>query len=320
MTHNQLVDLYFSLTGEQVDEEQGIVVPQCKFNVQQEGELFRGIVTLPDGSELVVQDDVEYELMEKMQRKASVELLKNGDILDFATKFLVARSLDILEDCDIKNEDDKLVYTRCNLMLEADRSCFTVKQNGHRCETVEVYDSKESYNAIFDMLMGISMPAMAFIGQEELLDNIKERYPEFEQYIQKDIDFMHDSSVSYHIRVPSPSDGERCLWIIIQQYGATVGMDGNSLCDDIGLHVDAVSKYIDAIVNEKTILIAKYKDETRLENGQYYEITWQSAPESPQDVEDHFAKKASGLGKLMNKGKIVDVFSWNGTYSMTLKL
>lgn len=320
MTHDQLKDLYFSLTGEQVNDEQPVILPGCQFNVEQEGELFRGTVTLPDGSEIVVQDDVEFDLTEKMQRRASIELMRSGNILGFAVNLITARSLELLEDCDIDFNDDKLTYTRCNITLEADKSTFTVKQNGHECKTVEVYDSKESYNAIFDLLLDVTMPVMAFIGQEELLDSIKERYPDFEQYIIKDIDFMHDNSVSYHIRVPAPSDPERFLWIILQQYSASVGMDGNSLCDDIGLHIDAISKYVDAILDEKTLLIAKYKNEDKLNASDYYDITWSSAPESPKELEEYYAKKTGGLGKFMNKGKIVDIFSWKGTFSMTLKL
>lgn len=320
MTHDQLKDLYFSLTGEQVMDEQSIILPGCQFNIEPEGELFRGTVILPDSTEIVVQDDVEYDLIEKMQRRASIELMKNGNIVDFAVKFIIARSLELLEDCDIAFTDDKLTYIRCNITLEADKNTFKVKQNGHVCKTVDVYDANESYNAIFSLLLDATMPVMAFIGQEELLDSIKERYPDFEQYIIKDIDFMHDNTVSYHIRVPAPSDPERFLWIIIQQYSASVGMDGNSLCDDIGLHIDAISKYVDAILDEKTLLIAKYKNEDKLNASDCYDITWSSAPESPKELEEYFAKKTGGFGKFMNKGKIVDIFSWQGTFSMTLRL
>ncbi len=31
------------------------------------------------------------------------------------------------------------------------------------------------------------------------------------------------------------------------------------LCDDIGLHIDAVSGYIDSIINEEVLLIKYYK-------------------------------------------------------------
>lgn len=330
MTQEQLKQLYIDLTGTDKDqwhtffvdtpEEQSILVPGCSFGIEHEDGFYRGVATLPSGENIVVQDDEEVLIPEKMQRAAIISMLDSENCLSFIAQLLIGRIIESQDDCDVDISQDEVRIKRCNIELIANKEYITVLQNGEECKGVEVSRTEAALNDMCDVLLDFSMPAMAFIGQEELLDALYERYPQFEGCVQKQIDFMHDNSVSYHIKHVSPSDDERFLWIIIEQYNVTVGMNGNSLCDDIGLHVAGVSKYVDAIMEERTLLIAKYKDQDRFENNDFYEITWQSAPPDPQELEDKYARLSKGLARLTNKGKIVDIFSWNGKYSMTLKL
>ena len=120
--------------------------------------------------------------------------------------------------------------------------------------------------------------------------------------------------------MPSPADPAHKLWVIIGQESANVGMDDFSLCDDICLNCDAVAKYIDSLITEHTLFVAKYKDKKHFEEKNETEFEWLAAPESPEKLEKNFAKKAKGLSGLFNKGKIIDIFSWNNTFSMTLEL
>ena len=257
---------------------------------------------------------------DKMQRAAIIKLLANDDILTFSASLLAGRMSEADEECEIFLDSQSLKFIRYNIELEMTSQMLTIKQSGVLCKELEISNTQASLNDLCDVLLDISLPAMAFIGQEELLDSIKEKYPNFVDYIAKEIDFLHDNSVSYHIIVPSPADAQLSLWIIIQQYDVTVGINGNSLCDDIGLHIDAVSKYVDAILEEKTVLINEYKNKKSFDNNEVRQSTWVSAPENAQALEYKYAKKSKGLQKLANKGKIVDIFSWNGTYSMTLEL
>lgn len=331
MTQEQLKQFYLNLIGTEQEqwhtffadtpEEQSILVPGCSFRIEDEGGIYRGIVTLPNQETVVVQDDEIAFVPDKMQRAGIIALLDTKNSISFMAQLLVGRILESHDECDVELTDEKLYVKRCNLELEADNAYITVKQNGEICKKVEILQTEAALNEMCDLLLDFSMPAMAFIGQEELLEELKERYyPIFEGNVEKQMDFLHDNSVSYHVKYSSPSDDERFLWIIIEQYSVTVGMNGNSLCDDIGLHIDGVSKYVDAIMQEKTILITKYKDQKHFDNGDFYEITWQSAVNDPQELENKFAKMSKGLGKLTNKGKIVDIFSWNGTYSAIFKL
>ena len=330
MDLEQLKDLYYSFGGSKEDEwhtffedtpeEQSILVPGCSFRIEKEGDIYRGIVTLPDGQNTVVQDDTAEPLPGKMQLAAIKKLLCSDGAAEFVCRLLLGRMIAVEDECSLEMDDDGISFSHCNITARLDNKALTVKQDGAEYCSVEVSDTEAALEEMAETLLEISSPAMSFIGQDELLENNKEHYPEFVPYIKKSINLAYDNAASYHIKVPAASDAERILWIIIEQYSATVGMDGNSLCDDIGLHIDAVSKYVDAICDERTLLVTKYKDEEHLDRGDYYEIMWRDAPKDAQELENEYAKKNKCLSKIVNKGRIIDIFSWKGTYSMTLKL
>ena len=86
-------------------------------------------------------------------------------------------------------------------------------------------------------------------------------------------------------------------------------MDDFSLCDDICLNCDAVAKYIDSLITEHTLFVAKYKDKKHFEEKNETEFEWLAAPRiAGKNWKKTLQKKAKGLSGLFNKGKIIDIF------------
>ena len=72
------------------------------------------------------------------------------------------------------------------------------------------------------------------------------------------------------------------------------------LCDDIGLHIDAVSGYIDSIINEEILLIKYYKSREAYEEGSAEKYEWAAPPKSgdAKELQEKLVKKSSGLSRL----------------------
>lgn len=330
MTIDELKQAYTALGGSETDEwhvffdntpeEQSIFVPGCSFVVSQEQNIMRGVCTLPGGEQVVVQDDNEEALPSRMQLAAIVAMLSREDASDFMCRLLLGRMIVLEEEIELTQDQKGFMFVRDNITAQFDGDTLTVKQDEQIYDRVKFENTEVLLKEFAELLLEISELAMSSIAQDELIAAILEERPDLAQHISKTIDIAADHSICYHIKMPAPTDENMFLWVIIDQDGATVGMNGNSLCDDIGLHIRAVETYINAIMQERVLLVTEYKNQENYENSDYSNIEWIDAPADPQVLEDRYAKKSRGLGKLVNKGRIVDIFSWNGTFSMTLKL
>lgn len=305
---------------EDTPEEQSIFVPGCYFDVAKENGLFRGVIKLPDGDNVVVQDEKIEALPDKMQLAAISAMLRKPDSERFVCRLLAGRMLDVSDECDILMDENGIAFRHCNIELKISNDAAILFQNGKEYKRVNIQDSDLSAQELGALLLAATAPAVTSMAQDELAECLAEKYPDFAQLWIKSYELSNGNAAIYRLVVPSPADPAHKLWVIIGQESANVGMDDFSLCDDICLNCDAVAKYIDSIITEHTLFVAKYKDKKHFEEKNEAEFEWLAAPESPEKLEKNFAKKAKGLSGLFNKGKIIDIFSWNNTFSMTLEL
>ena len=146
MINEQLKDYYNKLNGsdpkwftffEETPDEQSIFVPGCEFKI--EADVFcRGIATLKDGEEIVVQDDIEAPLPDKMQRAAIIKLLANDYILTFSASLIAGRMSEADEECEIFLDSLSLKFIRYNIELEQTSQMLTIKQSGILCKELEI--------------------------------------------------------------------------------------------------------------------------------------------------------------------------------------
>ena len=203
MNCDQLKELYIKLNGsepkwhtffESTPDEQSIFVPGCTFKI--EDDVFcRGIASMQNGDEVVVQDEIEETLPDKMQRAAIIKLLSQDGILPFCASLIAGRMSEADEICEIVLQDDSLKFIRYNLEFVMTEKTLTVKQNDMLCKEIEIANTQASLEDVCNALLDISMPAMAFIGQEELLDSLKEKYPDFCNHIINRYKLSADYSV-----------------------------------------------------------------------------------------------------------------------------
>ena len=123
----------------------------------------------------------------------------------------------------------------------------------------------------------------------------------------------------YQMAMPAENSRER-LWLYFDNESAGVGIYPHVLCDDIGLHIDAVSGYIDSIINEEILLIKYYKSREAYEEGNAEKYEWAAPPKSgdAKELQEKLVKKSSGLSRLFNKHAYIEAFSYRGTYSFAV--
>lgn len=309
--------------------EQSIFVPGWRFTAEEtQTELFRAQGINESGETIVVQDEKQELLPEKLENAAIEASLKNPQIRGSFIFCLLAGRLILLEDpfnCTILKNGWKLVRDNIEITWDEDTELLTILQD-KKTYYKACFSAEKIGDVIFEdciaKLKTVSGLVATSIQQDELFIQLTERYPDFADNIIRSIDLFNENAVVYQLRQPSPSDSTKQLWVFFDQDSAGIGLFPYILVDDVGLHIDAVSGYINRIINEEVVLLHTYKNEQQFDEGNFISQSWIQAPAegTHEAFENLLAKNAKGLKKLFNKNKVYDAFSWNGTFTTTVKI
>ena len=342
MELNACLEKYIELTGREDIKETvffedtpdiiGIYAPGWDFSIEEKNKGYLGKVVCASsfytGGEIYIEDRNQLELPAELERRAITECLENEEKRgEFIFCLLAGRLLLVEESFSLEGDtrgDWQLI--RDNISISFSKSdegqYFKITVNGEEyanCRLQDRLTMEHDYRDFTELLLKFSAPAKTSVAQEELLLRLLEKYPEFEEHLVRRLSPDNHNICIYQMNMPV-IDSEEKLWLYFDNESAGVGVYPYVLCDDIGLHIDAVSGYIDSIINEEVLLIKYYKTKEAYSEGNAEKYEWASPPKSGQaeELQSKLVKKSSGLAGLFNKYAYIESFSFKGTYSFTV--
>ncbi len=341
MELNACLEKYIELTGrddiketvffEDTPDVVGVYVPGWDFSIEEKSKGYVGKAACASSfytGEITIDSKNQLELPAELERSAITACLENEDKRGEFIFCLLAGRLLLVEESFVLEGD-----TRGDWTLNRDNICISFKKSEEGQYFKITVDEKEyagfkledqltmehDYKDFTELLLKFSAPAKTSVSQEELLLRLLEKYPEFEEHIVRRLSPDNHNICIYQMDMPINDSNEK-LWLYFDNEGAGVGIYPYVLCDDIGLHIDAVSGYIDSIMNEEVLLLKYYKTKEAFEEGKPEKYEWAAPPKSGEreDLQTKLVKKSSGLGRLFNKLAYIEAFSYNGTYSFTV--
>lgn len=343
MEFDACLEQYIQLTGrddvketvffEDTPDIIGIYAPGWEFfiDAQNKGYIGRAVCRsgFYSGQEIKIENKDELQIPPALEREAIIASLSQKETRgQFIFCLLAGRMLLVEEHFGISGDvrgDWKI--TRDNIIIsykDDEKQAFEISVDDKeyaRFNLTERLIMDYDYQEFAELLLKFSAPAKTSVAQEELLLRLLEKYPEFEDHLIKRLCPDNHNICIYQMNMPAPESGEK-LWLYFDNESAGIGVYPFVLCDDIGLHIDAVSEYIDSVINEEILLIKQYKSKEDYEQGKAEKYEWATPPKSGEvrDLEARLVKKAGGLSKFFKKRAYIVVFSYKGTYSFAIAL
>lgn len=333
---------YIELTGrddvketvffEDTPDIAAVYAPGWDFSIEERNKDYVGIAACTSsfyqGEDIVIESRNQFELPSELERRAVTACLENEEKRgEFIFCLLAGRLLLVEESFCVEGD------TRADWNLKRDNIGISFKKlDGSQYFRITVDDKEyinikledrltmeHDYMDFTELLLKFSAPAKTSVSQEELLLRLLEKYPEFEEHLVRRLSPDNHNICIYQMDMPIHDSNEK-LWLYFDNEGAGVGIYPYVLCDDIGLHIDAVSGYIDSIMNEEVLLIKYYKTKESFSEGKPEKYEWAVPPKSGElkDLQAKLVKQSSGLSRLFNKQAYIEVFSYKGTYSFTI--
>lgn len=342
MEQNACLEKYIELTGrddvketvffEDTPDIIGVYAPGWDFSVEEENKGFVGRALCTSsfytGGEIKLEDKEPWELPAQLERRAIIQCLENEKKRgEFIFCFLVGRLVLVEESFSFEGDargNWNLLRDNISISFERDEAGqrFRITVDGREyadCRLESRLTMEHDYIDFAELLLKFSAPAKTSVAQEELLLRLLEKYPEFEGHLVRRLSPDNHNICIYQMAMPAENSRER-LWLYFDNESAGVGIYPHVLCDDIGLHIDAVSGYIDSIINEEILLIKYYKSREAYEEGSAEKYEWAAPPKSgdAKELQEKLVKKSSGLSRLFNKHAYIEAFSYRGTYSFAV--